>query len=790
MNHITTARFSTGRTTTTPHLWQYDYGQLLKIEGLELPVAYEVHFANQDIHGETKTVIGNADGVMIPDEFMATGKTVYAWIFLHDDVTDGETEYKITIPVRMRPQPTNDEPTPVQQDVITQAIAALNSAVEQTATTKAGEASASATAASQSATAAAGSASDASDAADRAETAAGSVSAAAEQIATNTADIADLKDDLSSISQTTKNLINISLLDETANKGLTYSCGSNNHIVITGTTTATNADSKFALAAPMELKSGKNYVLAFTDGFTTGSESATVFLMGNGASVYNGAVSKNTTFKAFTVSNDVTVDAIWLRISASGESAHINTRVQIEEGSVPSSYIAPVTANDAVLEARLDALENKLVDVVFSNGYFKNNYPAYDNNSSCCSWIITDDIIKVKAGSAITKTGSTMYFIIKKYNADGEYVSDLLSANLSGRYVFDEDANIRIAVRATDYAYLIPSNASDNYSFAIYGDDERKKEIKVYFIGVGSGQDILSGQSQLIRFPNGKNLLIDSHLVTYYAGFHDRLRECGVRRIDYYVQSHYHRDHCGLLGIYNNNPRWIDIEGATVYLPQLITAESISQISDASDLLQRQTDMIDMFDACNCTIIRPTDEQVVKLWDKASLQFYNADHSVYSDSQGDYYSQNYNDWSLCCYLLYGLNAINFSADIGPIGQRKVGGTLDKATILTAPHHGWDNGANNLIPQFINNVNPDVVISVNGWEHNPDNANSAANIMLATSAMQSFCEANAVSNYCTFDNGMIGILLKEYGWKFNGHYSRFIRNGKNWKFNDNSDKIET
>lgn len=132
MNHITTARFSTGRTTTTPHLWQYDYGQLLKIEGLELPVAYEVHFANQDIHGETKTVLGNADGVMIPDEFMQTGKTVYAWIFLHDDVTDGETEYKITIPVRMRPQPTNEEPTPVQQDTITQAIAALNLAVEQT----------------------------------------------------------------------------------------------------------------------------------------------------------------------------------------------------------------------------------------------------------------------------------------------------------------------------------------------------------------------------------------------------------------------------------------------------------------------------------------------------------------------------------------------------------------------------------------------------------------------------------------------------------------------------------
>ena len=132
MNHITTARFSTGRTTTTPHLWQYDYGQLLKIEGLELPVAYEVHFSNEEIIGTSKTSIGDENGVIIPDEYLLSGKHIHAWIFLHDEETDGETEYKILIPVKKRAKPTDIEPTPVQHDVITQAIAALNSAVEQT----------------------------------------------------------------------------------------------------------------------------------------------------------------------------------------------------------------------------------------------------------------------------------------------------------------------------------------------------------------------------------------------------------------------------------------------------------------------------------------------------------------------------------------------------------------------------------------------------------------------------------------------------------------------------------
>ena len=48
-------------------LWQYDYGQILIPIGVELPTAYEVHFARKDAD-TTMTVIGDANGVLIPDE--------------------------------------------------------------------------------------------------------------------------------------------------------------------------------------------------------------------------------------------------------------------------------------------------------------------------------------------------------------------------------------------------------------------------------------------------------------------------------------------------------------------------------------------------------------------------------------------------------------------------------------------------------------------------------------------------------------------------------------------------
>ena len=120
-----------GRTLVkTSPLYQYDYGQILRLVGVVLPVSYEVHFSNTQ-HGNSITMIGDADGVEIPDICLASGSDVYAWLYLHTGANDGETEIAITIPVIQRAKPTNGTPTPVQQDAITQAIAALNAALTE-----------------------------------------------------------------------------------------------------------------------------------------------------------------------------------------------------------------------------------------------------------------------------------------------------------------------------------------------------------------------------------------------------------------------------------------------------------------------------------------------------------------------------------------------------------------------------------------------------------------------------------------------------------------------------------
>ncbi len=128
MNNIISAVFGGRREARTAALFQWDYGIVLQFIGPALPVAYEVHFS-KSLTGDAAVVIGDEDGVAIPDEYLTTAGTLYAWVYLHTGDSDGETRYTVTIPVTVRAKPTDYEPTPVEQGVIQQAIAALTAGV-------------------------------------------------------------------------------------------------------------------------------------------------------------------------------------------------------------------------------------------------------------------------------------------------------------------------------------------------------------------------------------------------------------------------------------------------------------------------------------------------------------------------------------------------------------------------------------------------------------------------------------------------------------------------------------
>ena len=123
-------------------LWQWDYGQQLRIEGLHLPTAVEIHFALQETGGEAIPRVGTTkDGVTtvtIPDSMLEGNRAawtaekaynIYAWIYLSDR-TSGETIKRITMQVKSRPKPKAFE-APGDGEIFHQAIEAVNDAAKR-----------------------------------------------------------------------------------------------------------------------------------------------------------------------------------------------------------------------------------------------------------------------------------------------------------------------------------------------------------------------------------------------------------------------------------------------------------------------------------------------------------------------------------------------------------------------------------------------------------------------------------------------------------------------------------
>lgn len=138
MDNIVSVKLDS-RYASTLGVWQYDYGQVLRITGPELPPAVEVQFSLDEKSGETLSRVGTTvDGVTevkIPDELMTHSVTsnyrIYAYIYLTDE-TSGNTKYEITIPVRVRSKPTSPTEDPeTDPDLFRETVVAVNASAER-----------------------------------------------------------------------------------------------------------------------------------------------------------------------------------------------------------------------------------------------------------------------------------------------------------------------------------------------------------------------------------------------------------------------------------------------------------------------------------------------------------------------------------------------------------------------------------------------------------------------------------------------------------------------------------
>lgn len=176
-SNMVTATFKNGETTATANgLEKGDYGQILRIKGLDLPQYVAVQFAASGMSEAMPPVIGETvegvTDVLIPNSLLRSNiqpwdYTITAYIYIVSGES-GKTEYTITMPVKWRPRTGDDHLDEDPLGVIGKAVEQVNSAATRAET-----------------------------AVSEVETAAAEIAADREQIQTNAEDITGLKSDLS-----------------------------------------------------------------------------------------------------------------------------------------------------------------------------------------------------------------------------------------------------------------------------------------------------------------------------------------------------------------------------------------------------------------------------------------------------------------------------------------------------------------------------------------------------------------------------------------------------------------
>lgn len=124
-----------GRTEITVNgLHQWNYGQQLEIEAVDLPAMVEVHFACSGMETAVVRSCAVVDGKVtaaIPDRCLEQTTPVVAWVYAIGE-TSGETVLTVKMPIvaRTQPQPAPTVPEDVS-DKYTEAVEAMNALVAE-----------------------------------------------------------------------------------------------------------------------------------------------------------------------------------------------------------------------------------------------------------------------------------------------------------------------------------------------------------------------------------------------------------------------------------------------------------------------------------------------------------------------------------------------------------------------------------------------------------------------------------------------------------------------------------
>jgi competence protein ComEC len=242
----------------------------------------------------------------------------------------------------------------------------------------------------------------------------------------------------------------------------------------------------------------------------------------------------------------------------------------------------------------------------------------------------------------------------------------LLSIIFSGMLFLSACSGGHASISSTDNAAASPDSATG--------------KLTVRFLDVGQGD------STLVTFPDGKNLLVDGGNNQYAQRVVQDLRDSGVKTLDFVVATHPDADHTGSL----------DVVVKTFDVKQVFAPKVTHSTKTYVDFLQAVKN--------KGLKITPT---------KAGVKL-DAGNGVVAEMVGpvkEYGSVDMNDWSAVLHIVDGNISFLLTGDAAHPSENDMiaAGEPLASTVLKVGHHGSEHSTSQA---FLNHVHPQyAVISV-------------------------------------------------------------------------------
>lgn len=216
-----------------------------------------------------------------------------------------------------------------------------------------------------------------------------------------------------------------------------------------------------------------------------------------------------------------------------------------------------------------------------------------------------------------------------------------------------------------------------------------------------------STATQIIKFPNGKTMFIDTGTDTNWEDIRTAIAILGINKFDYGIITHFHPDHYGNIQNFIDN---YDLTNCQVFIQMKPDYTNHSEdIGDPESLYDSQVNLLRQN---GIEPIVPENDTYIEVTKDCKIRFLNTSQTIannYYGRESEYYTDGkvgFNDFSLITEIIFKDTKILTCGDIEKPVEEQYTSYLGKENIILMPHHGVNQDA--YLP-FYDAIKPDYAI---------------------------------------------------------------------------------